>query len=131
MDCLGKVIFFDEFLWDVQELYAHIFGSPNQGLEVKVFQIKSDKVCIATRQNAVNDKFDENTCSGRRTYIPGVANLTTYDGDACSIGIFFVRFHLADNHGVANLSSCALGDFLKLDEAKGIFAFHMLVLGAF
>ena len=47
------------------------------------------------------------------------------------IRVFFVRFDLADNHGVANFSSSVLGDILKLDEEEGVYAFHALVLGAF
>ena len=66
-----------------------------------------------------------------RTYIPRVANLTTCDGDACLIGIFFVRFDLTDNHGVANLFSSVLGDIRKLDEAEGVCAFRTLVLWDF
>ena len=62
---------------------------------------------------------------------PGVANLTTCDGDTCLIGFLFVRFDLADNHGVENFSSPVLGGILKLDEAEGLCAFHELVLGNF
>ena len=47
------------------------------------------------------------------------------------IRVFFVRFDLADNHGVANFSSSVLGDILKLDEAEGVCDFHALVLGDF
>ena len=57
--------------------------------------------------------------------------MTTCDGDARAIGILFVRFDLADNHGVANLFSSVLGDIRKLDEAGGVCAFHALVIWAF
>ena len=60
-----------------------------------------------------------------------VANLTTSNSDAFSIGIFFVRFDLTDNHGVENFFSSVLGDIRKLDEAEGVCAFHTLVLGGF
>ena len=68
---------------------------------------------------------------GWRTYISGVENLTTCDSDACFIGVFFMRFDLADNHGVANFFSSVLEDIFKLDEAGGVCAFHVLALGAF
>ena len=100
-------------------------------MEVEVFKIKADKARIATQQNTSNDNFDEIKSTGWRTYISGVANLTTCDGDACLIGILFMRFDLVDNHGVANLSSSVLGDILKLDEAEVICAFHSFVLGVF
>ena len=62
---------------------------------------------------------------------PGVANFTTSNGDACLVGIFFVRFYLADNHGLANFSSSVLGDIITLDEAEGVCASHALELGTF
>ena len=86
---------------------------------------------IATRQNTVNDEFDEVEWTGWRTYISGVANLTTCNGDACSIGILFMRFELADNHGVENFFSSVFGNIFKLDEAEGVCAFRMFLLGAF
>ena len=64
-------------------------------------------------------------------YIPRVANLTTCDGDAGAVGIFFVMFDLADNHGVENFFSSVLGYIRKLDEAEGVCAFHVLVIGTF
>ena len=59
LDCLCEIILLDEFLWDIRELYAHIFGSLHQGLEVEVFKIKAGKAHIATQHNTVNDEFDK------------------------------------------------------------------------
>ena len=65
---------------------------------------------------------------GGGTYIPGVANLTTSDGDARAIWVFLVRFDLVDNHGVANFVSSVLRYIHKRDEAEGACDFHALVL---
>ena len=46
------------------------------------------------------------------------------------IRIIFVRFDLADNHGVEIFFSI-LGDIRKLDEVEGVCAFRVLVLWAF
>ena len=116
---------------DIQELDVHIFGSLRWVLEVKVFLIKGNKARVATRQNTVNDVFDDVDRTGWCTYIPGVANLTPCGGDARAIWILLVRFDLADNHGVSNFVLSVSGDILKLDEAEGVFAFHALVLWAF
>ena len=80
-------------------LCAHTRIAP-LGFGGRVFKIKADKARIATRQKNVNDEFDEVEGTSWRTYIYGVANLTTSDGDACLIGILPMRFDLADNHGV-------------------------------
>ena len=71
-------------------------------MEVEVFKINADKARIVTRQKTVNDEFDEVEGTGWCTYIAGVANLATRDGDACSIGIFLMRLNLAYNHVVTN-----------------------------
>ena len=81
-------------------------------------------------QNTDNYEFDKVEWTGWRTYILGVANLTNCNGDARSIGIFFMRFDLADNNGVEKFFSSVLGDILKLDEAENVCAFHALVLGS-
>ena len=86
---------------------------------------------IATRQNAVNDKFDEVECTGWCTYIPGVENLTTCDGNEHAIRVFLVGFDLTDNHGVANFMLSVLWDIGKLDESEGVYAFHALLPWAF
>ena len=59
LGCFARVVLLNEFLRDIQELDAHIFGSLHWGLEVKVFKIKGNKARVATQQNTVNDKFDE------------------------------------------------------------------------
>ena len=56
---MDGVIFLNEFLRDVRELDAHIFGSVHWGLEIEFFKSKENKARIETRQNAVNDKFDK------------------------------------------------------------------------
>ena len=53
---------------------------------------------IATRQNAVSDKFDEVERYGWCTYIHGVANLTNCDGDARAIRVFLVGSLFVSNH---------------------------------
>ena len=84
-----------------------------------------------TRQNTVNYELDkvEGTCW--RTYIAGVSDLDTSDGDVCTIGILLTRFYLAYNHGVANFFSSVLGGIFKTDDAEGVSAFNSLVLEAF
>ena len=131
MGCFAEVIFLNEFLRDVRELDAHIFGSLHWGLEIEVFQIKGNKARIATRKNAVNDNFDKVKSSGWFTYIPGVANLTTCDGDAHAIWVLLVWFDLAYYHGVANFMPSVLLNIGELDESEGVCAFHALLPWAF
>ena len=63
-----------------------------------------------TRQNSINDEFDEVEWTGWCTYIPRVEILTTCNSYAREIWIFLVRFELADYHGVANFVSSVLGN---------------------
>ena len=86
---------------------------------------------ILTIQKTVNHEIDkvEGTC--RHAYVEWIEDAANSDGDACPIGILFMRFELADNHGVENFFSSVLRDIFKLDEAEGVCAFHVLVLGDF
>ena len=86
---------------------------------------------IATRQNTVNDEFDEVKGTSWRAYISGVADLDTKNGDECPIVILLMWFNLADNHGVKIFFSTVFRGIFKLDDAEGICAFHSLVLGDF
>ena len=111
-------------------LCAHTRIAP-LGFGGRSFFIKAEKARILTRYNTVNDEFEEVEGTCWHTYIAGVENLATSDGDTCPIGIFLMRFDLADNHIVTNLFSSILRDILKLDDAKGVRAFRSLVLGDF
>ena len=127
MGGFAEVVFLNEFLRDIRELDAHIFGLLHWGLEIEVFQIKRNKVRIATRQNAFNDNFDKVELSGWCTYIPRVANLTTCDGDARAIRVFLVGFDLEYYHGMANFMMSVLWNVDELDESEGVCAFHALL----
>ena len=80
------------------------------------------------RHTTVNDEFDKVKWTGWCTYIPGLENLTTCNGDMCTIQIFLVRFDLEDNHGVANLVSSVVWDICELDELEGVCALGLLNL---
>ena len=58
---------------------------------------------------------------------PRVANLTAGDGDAGAAWVFLVRFHLTDNHEMANFMPTVLRNVRELDEFEGICAFHALL----
>ena len=66
-----------------------------------------------------------------RTHIPGVANLTTCDGDARAIWVFLVVFDLADHHGVTNFMSSVLWNIGELDESESFCAFQTFLPWAF
>ena len=83
------------------------------------------------RQNTVNDELDEVEVTCWCTYIARVVDLATSDGDVCPIGILLMRFDLVYNHGVTNFFSSVLRNIFKTDDAEGVCAFHLLVLGAF
>ena len=84
-----------------------------------------------TRQKTFNYELDEVDGTCWRAYIAWVADLSTRDGDACPIGILFLRFDLTYNHGVTKLFSSFLRDIFKTNDAEGVRAFHSLVLGYF
>ena len=84
---------------------------------------------IATRHDTAINELDkaEGTCGS--AYIDWIADAATSDGDACTIGILLLRSDLTHNNGVANLFSSVLRDIFKSNDAEGVRALYMLVLG--
>ena len=62
-----------------------------------------------------------------RSSVPGVANFTTCDGDACAVWVFLVGFTLAYYYGMADFMPSVLENVGELDEFKGVCAFHVLL----
>ena len=116
--------------WDVREFYAHIFRAIHWCLEVKVFCVKADKLCIATGQNTVNQELDQVKRTCGRAYISGTTNEAARYSDACTIGIFLLRSDLTHNHGVANFLPSVARDIFKANDTESVGALNMLFLGS-
>ena len=78
--------------------YAHILRLIHWCLEVKVIFVKSEKVRIAARQNTVNRDLDQVNRTCGRAYIDGIIDAAASGSDACTIGIFLLRFYFKHNH---------------------------------
>ena len=63
-------------------------------------------------------------------YIAWIADAATIDGDACTIGILFLRSDLTHNHGVENFFSSVSRDIFKSTYSEGVCSLRALVLGA-
>ena len=52
---VGEVVFINKFLWDVGYFDVHILWLIHRGHEVEKFDIKSCKLHISTKENAIDD----------------------------------------------------------------------------
>ena len=86
-------------------------------------------MCIATRQETVNNKIDELEGTCGRTYISWIAYADNSNSDACTIGILILRSDLTHNHGMENFFSSVSRDIFKSNNAEGVLTLHALVPG--
>ena len=108
----------------------HILRSIHWGLEVNFFCVKADKARITRIQDTVNHDIDKVKGTCGHSYIAGTAYAATSDSDACIIGILLLILDLTYNHGVENLFSYVSRDIFKFNDAEGVRALHVLVLGS-
>ena len=92
--------------------------------------VKAEKARISTIQDTVNHELDEVEGTCGRTYISGIIDAATSNGDACTIGIFLLRSDLTHNHGVANFLPSVARDIFKANDTESVGALNMLFLGS-
>ena len=94
-----------------------------------MFCVKAYIARIATRQDTINHELDEVEVTCGRAYVAWISYAATIDSDECPIGIFLLRPDLTHNHDVGKHFSSILRDILKSNDAEGVRALYMLVLG--
>ena len=99
-------------------------------MEVKVFCVKVEKARIAKIQDNINHELDKVEGACRRADIAGITYVVTSDGDACMIGIIFLRSDLTQNYGVEKLFSSLPRGIFKSKDTEGVRSIHVLVPGS-
>ena len=100
-------------------------------MEVKVFCVKAYKARFATRKETVNHELDEVKGTCGHAYIARITDTDDSYGDACTIGILFLRSDFTHNHGVENLFSYVSMNIFISNDAESVCSLHTLVLGPF
>ena len=127
----GEIIFIYRILWNVFKADSDILWSVHWDGRVKFADFKSKKARMVAGEYAVDDKFGKFKRSCRCFNIPGVADSISYNGDLCSVGIFFVGSILAYHFGERDLVTAVVGDIFVSDNLECISSLNALLFGAF
>jgi hypothetical protein len=101
-----KLVFFNKFGRDVCDFDADILRIGYWGIEVEVLEVDGAELSAFAREDTVEQQLEEFKGHGVGADISWVTNTTTFDGDAGTIRIVFIRSNFTHYYGVA--------DFLRL-----------------
>ena len=122
MVCTVKLVFLNEFSWDVCDFDADILRIGHWGIKVEVLEVDGAEARAFAREHTVEEQLEE--FEGRRVSadISRVTNTTATNGDAGTIRIVFFRAHLTNYHGVADFLLFVGGNIVIVDEKEGVSA---------
>jgi hypothetical protein len=116
----SEVVFLDEFIRDVGELDANIFGIGHRSVKVKILPVDGAETCTLPGEDAVEEKFDEFKGGGVGADVTRVANPVATNGDTGAVRVILLRANFADHHGMTDLLALVEGDVLEVDEEEGV-----------
>jgi hypothetical protein len=98
-----KVVFLDEFFWDIGELNADVFGIWHWSVEIEVFYVNGAELCSLSGEDTVEEQLDEFERGRVGANVAWIADSITTDGDTGAVQVILLRMNLADDRGVADL----------------------------
>ncbi len=123
-----KVVFLDDFFWDIGELNANIFGIWHWSVEIEVFYVDGAEPCSLSGEDTVEkqlDKFEQGRVCANVAWI---ADSITTDGDTGAVRVILLRTNLTDDSGVADLLALVGWDVLVVNEEEGVDACYPLAI---
>ncbi len=123
-----KVVFLDEFFWDIGELNANVFGIWHWSVEIEVFYVNDAEPCSLSGEDTVEEQLDKFKQGRVGANVAWIANSITTDGDTGAVRVILLRTNLADDHGVADLLALVGWDVLVVDEEEGVGACYPLTI---
>ncbi len=123
-----KVVFLDEFVWDIGELDANVFGIWHWSVEIEVFYIDGAGPCSLSGEKTVEEQLDGFERGRVGANVAWIADSITTDGDTGAVRVILLRTNLADNRGVADLLALVGHDVLVVNEEEGVGACYLLTI---
>ncbi len=117
-----KVVFFNEFRWNVSNINGDIFRVRHQSIAVEVLEVDGAKACTWARKHAVEKKLDKFKVGGVGSHVAREADAIAADGDAGLIRIILFRMHFTYHHGVADFLLFMEQDVVVVNKEEGISA---------
>ncbi len=123
-----KVVFLDEFFWDIGELNANIFGIWHWSVEIEVLYVDDAEPCSLSGEDTVEEQLDEFERGRVGANVAWIADSITADGDTGAVRVILLRMKLADDCGVADLLALVGQDVLVVNEEEGVGACYLLTI---
>ena len=123
-----KVVFLDDFFWDIGELNANIFGIWHWSVEIEVFYVDGAEPCSLSGEDTVEDQLDKLEQGRVGANVAWIADSITTDGDLGAVQVILLRTNLADDRGVADLLALVRRDVLIVNEKEGVGACYLLTI---
>jgi hypothetical protein len=123
----SEVVFLDEFLRDVRELDAHIFGIGHRSIKVEVLQVNGAEPCAFPGEDTVEEEFDKFKGCGVGANVARVANPVATDSDTGAVRVILLWANFTDHHGMTNLLALVEGDVWVVNEKEGVGTSYPLV----
>jgi hypothetical protein len=86
-----EVVFLDEFIWDVEELDANIFGLGHRSVKIEILQVNGAEPCTLPGEDTVEEEFDEFKGGSVGVNIAGKANCVATNGDTGLVRVILLR----------------------------------------
>jgi hypothetical protein len=126
---IGKLVFLNEFCWDVCDFDADILRIGHWGIEVEVLEVDGAEACAFAREHTVEEQLEEfEGCSVGANILWETDAIAT-NGDAGMSRIVFIRLHFTHYHGVADFISFVGGDVVIVDDKEGVSARNSFGIG--
>jgi hypothetical protein len=124
-----KLVFVNEFLWNIQDFNTNVFWLGHGYVKVEVLKVNGAKACIFLQEYNVEEKLEEfqGCCVG--THIARVADVVAPNGYTCVVRVILLRSDFTNNHGVAYFLTLVLQDIIVLDAEERVGTSYMLGVG--
>ncbi len=128
---LVELVLVNEFDGDVCKLDADVLWTVKRGVQIEVLEVRGGKPGMTLGENTVDKQFDKFNGAREGTYISGIHDVVSANGDACAFGIVSLLWSdLANDLGVGDFSAVVGWDLVVGNGEEGVVPLtHLPSLG--
>jgi hypothetical protein len=123
-----KIVFFNEFCWNVNNFNADVFRVWHWSIKVEVLEVDGAEPCTWARNHTVEKKLDKFKGCGVGSHVAWEADAIVSDCYAGAIRIFFWAY-FACHHGVADFFLFTARDVVVVNKEEGVSARNPFCVG--
>jgi hypothetical protein len=125
-----KLVFVNEFVWDVQDFDTNVYGLGHGRVKVEVFKIDGAKACTFSREYTVEEELERLQRCCVSAHIARVADAVATNGDPCAVRVVLVWMDFTSNHGIVYFLSLVRWDVMVVDVKERFGTGYMLGAGS-